>query len=131
MSSNRHRPARATPLLAMALALLACGQSDTPKGNPVAENCGFANSPGNDLAVGKYCTKSADCPAVQTGTALQCSTVLVDSTLPLLCSRLCDLKAADPGCGTDAVCKNILELGIDLTVCVPVSCQPLFSEPLQ
>ena len=131
MTANLRRLPGAPLALALALALQACGKTDTPKGNPVAEDCGFTNSPGNDLAVGKYCTKSDDCPAVQSGTALQCSTVLVDSTLPLLCSRLCDLKAADPGCGAGAVCKNILELGIDLTVCVPVSCQPLFSEPLQ
>jgi len=118
------------PLLGM-LALASCGKTEPlPPNNPVADDCGFTGSLGNDLAVGKYCTKSADCPAVQSGTALQCSTVLVDSALPLLCSRLCDPQAADTSCGADAVCKNILELGIDLTVCVPRSCQPLFSEPL-
>jgi|GEM_PF-5467155 len=113
------------------LALASCGKTDpVPPNNPVADDCGFTGSVGNELAVGKYCTKSGDCPAVASGTALQCSTVLVDSALPLLCSRLCDLQAADAGCGADAVCKNIIELGIDLTVCVPKSCQPLFSEPL-
>lgn len=127
-----HQQALTMLALAIGLALLGCGQSDAPKGNPVAENCGFENnSPGNELGIGKYCTKPSDCPAVQTGAALQCSTVLVDPTFPFLCSRLCDLKTADPGCGTNAVCKNIIELGVDLTVCIPVACQPLFSEPLQ
>jgi hypothetical protein len=124
MSSNFH-------CLGLALALVACAQTPAgPKGNPVAVNCGFDNSPGNAIGIGKYCTKSSDCPAVQSGTALQCSTVLVDNSLPLICSRLCDLNAADPGCGSDAVCKNIIELNIDLTVCVPLSCQPLFAMPL-
>lgn len=116
-----------------ALALLAgCGGTDDapPSSHAVARNCGFTESPGNDLGVGRYCTKTDDCPSVASGTAIQCSTVLTDETLPLLCSRLCDAKAADPGCGPDAVCKNILELGVDLTVCVPTACQPLFAEPL-
>lgn len=113
-------------------ALASCGGGeDIPEGNPVGVNCGFEDSPGNAIGIGKYCIKSSDCPVVQEGTALQCSTVLVDNSLPLICSRLCDVNAADPGCGTDAVCKNILELGFDLDVCVPLSCQPLFSEPLQ
>jgi hypothetical protein len=121
-----------TLLVSFSLVLLGCGADDGgPTGNPVAENCGFADSPGNAIGIGKYCTKSSDCPAVTSGTALQCSTVLVDNSLPLICSRLCDLNASDPGCGTGAVCKNIIELGTDLDVCVPVACQPLFAEPLQ
>ena len=117
--------------LAVALTLLACGGEDkTPPGNPIAENCGFTTSPGNDIGIGKYCTKSSDCPAVQGGTALQCSTVLVDNQLPLMCSRLCDLSAPDPGCGAGAVCTNIIELDVDLDVCVSLTCQPLFTEPL-
>lgn len=118
--------------IALALALVcACGADEEKPGNrPVARNCGDTESPGNTLGIGRYCTKSDDCPTVPTGTSIQCSTVLTDKTMPLLCSRLCDVKAADPGCGPDAVCKNILELGIDLTVCVPTACQPLFAEPL-
>lgn len=124
---------RSVHILPLSLTLLlACGSDDEmPTGNPVAMNCGFENSTGNAIGIGKYCTESSDCPAVTSGTALQCSTVLVDNSLPLLCSRLCDVNAADPGCGTDAVCKNIIELGFDLDVCVPVACQPLFTEPLQ
>jgi hypothetical protein len=126
-----HPPAFAALVVALALAACGGGGEGAPKSNPVAENCGFAGSPGNDIGVGKYCTKASDCPPVQSGTSLQCSTVLVDPTFPLLCSRLCDLQAADPGCGTGAVCKHLIELGLDLTVCVSLSCQPLFSEPLQ
>ena len=99
-------------------------------GNPVAENCGVEGSPGNSLGIGKYCKASSDCPAVSSGTTLQCSTALSDNSLPLLCSRLCDPAAADPGCGPDTVCKNLIELDVDVTVCVPRTCQPLFSEPL-
>ena len=128
------RPALVSALavrLALALALAACGSDDEePEGNPVAINCGFADSPGNEIGIGKYCTTSGECPAVGSGASLQCSTVLIDPTFPLLCSRLCDEQAADPGCGADTVCKNILELGVDLTVCVPKSCQPLFDTPL-
>lgn len=101
-----------------------------PTGNPVAENCGVPGSPGNELGIGKYCTKTSECPVASSGTAIQCSTVLVDKTSPLMCSRLCDLTAADPGCGSAAVCKNIIELGYDLNVCIPRACQPLFSQPL-
>lgn len=111
--------------------LVACGgEDDGPIGNPVAVNCGFEGSPGNSIGIGKYCTKSSECPVAQSGTTIECSTVLVDESIPLMCSRLCDVTAADPGCGTDAVCKNVIELGFDLDVCVPKSCQPLFSEPL-
>jgi hypothetical protein len=119
-------------LLVAALSVPGCGShmDNTPKGNPVAVNCGITNSPGNELGVGKYCTATSDCPAVQSGTSLQCSTVLVEPSFPLICSRLCDPMAADPGCGTEAVCKNLTELGLNLTVCVPKTCQPLFSEPL-
>lgn len=114
------------------LFVAACdGDEPAPVGNPVAINCGIEGSTGNELGIGEYCTKTSDCAIAQSGTAIQCSTVLVDPSLPLMCSRLCDLAAADPGCGTEAVCANVLELGFDLNVCVPVSCQPLFSEPLQ
>ncbi len=133
MSSTLYKLARATAFLSLFVGLgLGCGGGDdgAPQGNPVAVNCGIEDSPGNSIAIGKYCTKSSDCPAVQSGTALQCSTILIDPTFPLICSRLCDVQAADPGCGADAVCKNIIELGVDLTVCVPKSCQPLFSDPL-
>lgn len=99
-------------------------------GMPVAENCGFKASPGNSIGIGKYCTASSDCPEVSSGALLQCSTVLADNSLPLLCSRLCDPEAADPECGPDTVCKNLSELGANVTVCVPRTCQPLFSEPL-
>jgi len=123
---------RARILSAVALTLLACGnKADVPDSNPIAENCGFSGSPGNNIGIGKYCTKSSECPSVQSGAILQCSTVLVDPDFPLICSRLCDPTAGDPGCGADAVCKNLSELGQDLTVCVPLSCQPLFSGPLQ
>jgi hypothetical protein len=119
--------------LAFALALLTgCGDEPSePMGNPVAENCGVVGSSGNELGIGKYCTKSSQCPAVSSGTALQCSNILVDESLPLMCSRLCDLAAPDPGCGSGAVCKNVMELGFDLDVCVPLACQPLFPEPLE
>lgn len=124
MFRNIHR-------VATLLVLVACTEEeDVPTGNPVAENCGVAGSPGNEVGVGKYCTKSSSCPVVQEGTALQCSNVLVSGSLPLICSRLCDLAAANSGCGADAVCKNLIELGFDLNVCVPRSCQPLFSQPL-
>lgn len=117
--------------VAALIALSACGSDDeAPIGNPVAINCGIEGGTGNSLGVGKYCTKSSDCPPVTSGTNLECSTVLVDDSLPLMCSRLCDVSAADPGCGADAVCKNILEIGFDLTVCVPKACQPLFAQPL-
>jgi len=132
MRSRFREWAYATPLLAVALVLPACSHSDVPKSTPIAENCGFEkNSPGNEVGVGKYCTKASDCPPVQSGAALNCSSILVDPAFPLLCSRLCDQKAADPGCGTGAICKNVSELGFDVTVCIPLSCQPLFSEPLQ
>ena len=128
----RPRRSLVASLAAVPLVLVACSKSsEEPKGNPVAENCGFVGSPGNELGVGKYCTDSSACPAVHSGTALQCSSVLVQPTFPLICSRLCDPQAADPGCGSNSVCKNLTELGLDLTVCVPVSCQPLFAEPLQ
>lgn len=119
-------------LALVVLQVAACGgtEESTPMGTPVAINCGFDDSPGNELGIGKSCTESSDCPEVTEGTALQCSTVLTENSLPLMCSRLCDLNAADPSCGTDAVCKNILELGYDLNVCVPRACQPLFAEPL-
>lgn len=116
------------PVLAIVLA--GCGE-DLSKGEPVADNCGFETSAGNEVGVGKFCQESADCPEIPGGAVLQCSTVLVDNTLPLMCSRPCDLGAADAGCGTGAVCTNIKDLGFDLNVCVSLTCQPLFSEPLQ
>ena len=118
-------------LFVFVLALAGCGESDDPpKGNPVAINCGIEGGPGNELGIGKYCLKTSDCPIAQAGTSIQCSTALVDESLPLMCSRLCDLTAADPGCGTNAKCTSVLELGFDLVVCVPLACQPLFSMPL-
>lgn len=116
------------PVLATVLA--GCGE-ETMKGEPVADNCGFTTSAGNELGIGKYCTESADCPDVANGGILQCSVALADNTLPLMCSRPCDLAAVDSGCGTNAVCASLVELGYDLNVCLSVTCQPLFSEPLQ
>lgn len=94
----------------------------------VGENCGFENSPGNAIGVGRYCTTTDDCPIASSGTTIQCSTVLTDNTLPLLCSRLCgDLgNGQEVDCGPDAVCHPIDELGYSLVVCVPRSCAPLF-----
>lgn len=96
-------------------------------GKPVATNCGFDDSPGNSLGIGRFCTTTEECPVAATGTTIQCSTVLTDSTLPLLCSRLCGtVGQTDVDCGEEAVCHNIKELGYDLTVCVPYACDPLF-----
>ena len=114
----------------LTIALVGCGE-ESAKGDPIADNCGFSTSLGNNLGIGKFCNESADCPEVASGAVLQCSTVLVDNTLPLMCSRPCDLAAADSGCGTGAACTNIRELGYDLNVCVSLTCQPLFSAPLQ
>lgn len=93
----------------------------------VGPNCGDADSPGNAVGIGKFCTDTADCPVASDGTTIQCSTVLTDNTLPLLCSRICGgVDGGSIDCGENASCHNIVELGFDLTVCVPWACDPLF-----
>jgi hypothetical protein len=93
----------------------------------VGVNCGDQASPGNGVGIGKFCTATADCPIADDGTTIQCSTVLTDNTLPLLCSRICgDTDGGSIDCGDNAACANIAELGFDLTVCVPFACDPLF-----
>lgn len=93
----------------------------------VGENCGDVGSPGNAVGIGQYCTATADCPVASDGTTIQCSTVLTDNTLPLLCSRICGgTDGGSVDCGANASCHNIAELGFDLTVCVPWACDPLF-----
>lgn len=97
-------------------------------GRPViGRDCGDPTSTGNALGIGKHCESTNDCPVVDEGTTIQCSTVLTDDSLPLLCSRICG--ATDGGqidCGPGATCMNIIELGYDLDVCVPFTCDPLF-----
>ena len=93
----------------------------------IGENCGEEGSAGNAIGIGRFCTATADCPIADDGTTIQCSTVLTDNTLPLLCSRICgDTDGGSIDCGESAACHNIAELGFDLTVCVPFACDPLF-----
>ena len=117
--------------------LYLCGASCFPEEGPVdaglnsheavGENCGDVGSPGNAIGMGQYCTDTADCPVASDGTTIQCSTVLTDNTLPLLCSRICGgVDGGTVDCGDNASCHNIAELGFDLTVCVPWACDPLF-----
>lgn len=123
---------RCLPLLACAL-VLACsppGKETPDAGNRpvIGMNCGDPSSPGNSIGVGKYCKSTDQCPVSSSGTTMQCSTVLTNDALPLLCSRLCG-AVGDGGqvdCGPDAVCHNIKDLGYDLIVCVPYACDALF-----
>ncbi len=93
----------------------------------VGVNCGEDGSPGNAIGIGQFCTDTSDCPVASDGTTIQCSTVLTDNTLPLLCSRICGgVDGGTIDCGENATCHNIVELGFDLTVCVPWACDPLF-----
>lgn len=93
----------------------------------IGDDCGDPGSDGNDLGIGRHCQATSDCPVLDTGTTIQCSTVLTDDALPLLCSRLCgDTDGGSIDCGAGATCMNIEQLGYDLDVCVPFTCDPLF-----
>lgn len=121
-------------VLALVVACSGCKKDEGPNlDRPVIGlNCGDPTSPGNSVGVGKYCETSHDCPVASEGTTIQCSTVLTDDRLPLVCSRLCeDMPGGAPvDCGEDAVCHHIAELGYDLFVCVPHTCAPIFSDGL-
>jgi hypothetical protein len=111
-------------------------ETDAGSAAPAANlglNCGDPESSGNAIGIGKYCTTTSECPVAESGTTIQCSTVLTGNVLPLLCSRICGdtLLQGTIDCGSDAVCRDISELGYDLTVCVPTACDALFDdEPL-
>lgn len=84
-------------------------------------NCGAPGSTGNALGVGLFCERDAQCTAVESPLQLHCSTVLVDSALPLLCSSSCEPGVTD--CGPNAACRDIAPIGYDLIVCVPDACE--------
>jgi hypothetical protein len=95
------------------------------------EDCGLPGSQGNELGVGQFCERDAECTSVASPLQLHCSTVLVDSALPLLCSASCEQGVTD--CGSNASCRNLLPIGYDLIVCVPDACEQnflaIFTEP--
>lgn len=119
-------------LVAGGAACLGDGEGEPDAGanlnRPVIDNnCGETASVGNALGIGQYCEATSDCPVAGSGTTIQCSTVLTSDALPLLCSRICgELDGGSIDCGEGAACHNIIELGYDLEVCVPFTCDPLF-----
>lgn len=109
--------------LALALALAACGSSgSTPAADAPASGdggacpaCGMACSVGNELGVGRHCTKGGgECSA--NGAPFFFCTVDFDQTAPdAFCTGSC---AKDADCGTGAYCNGQGgQMG-----CVPASC---------
>jgi hypothetical protein len=77
--------------------------------------CGDQGDPGNELGVGKYCTKGgSECSGLQ---ASNCSVNFQDG--PALCSKSCSTTA---DCGTGATCVDSVVFGITVKGCSPNAC---------
>lgn len=109
--------------LLAALLLAACGGGDgmPDTGPPVpAESCGQPGDEGNDIGVGRFCTRRGGQCAVNSGARLCLQDVAPDDD-QWFCTRLCTM---DSECGAGAVCVGEAR-GAG---CVPAECAPPASD---
>jgi hypothetical protein len=106
-------------IILITIALFACGTS-VDGGSPAPVDaagttegfCGKPGDPGNELGVGRYCTKQEECTGLQAGI---CS-ILGDPGAHF-CTKACVASQAD-ACGAAASCQ--CQGG--LCGCVPTAC---------
>ena len=104
---------------ALVLALCGCGgESGPPDTGPMvpADSCGQPGDMGNDIGVGRFCTRRGGECANTTGARVCLQDISPDDG-QWFCTRLCTM---DSECGTGAVCVGDAR-GAG---CVPAECAP-------
>ena len=78
-------------------------------------NCVKPGSPGNELGIGAYCEKQADCHRVDGGPPLLCTAAFSSDPYAWFCTTPC---SSPTECGSGATCVD----SPDGSGCVPFSC---------